>query len=176
MPYYRILEITKCISETIINQFEKFKSFIPGSSRKGIFTVIAKDNIDLNSSSSTATSHYHGTSMSILQFPTKDTPGIEYKYSFDMKEKVSTLKIVKLPERYSTVKTFISNVSEYSAPLCTICIPDFNFEKLRVAVNEEIEWLRSGVQNSHAWSSYHASKHRQSPREKDISTILPLIR
>ena len=36
--------------------------------RKGIFTVIAKDNIDLNSSSSTAISHCHGTSMSILQF------------------------------------------------------------------------------------------------------------
>ena len=90
-----------------------------------------------------------------------------------MKEKVSTLKIVKLPERYSTVKTLISNVSEYSAPLCTTCIPDFNFEKLRAAVNEEVEWLRSGVQNTHAWSS---SKHRQSPRERDISTILPLIR
>ena len=30
LPYYRILEITKCISETIINQFEKFKCFIPG--------------------------------------------------------------------------------------------------------------------------------------------------
>ena len=47
VPYYRIIEITKCISETIINQFEKFKCFIPGSSRKGIFTAIAQDNIDL---------------------------------------------------------------------------------------------------------------------------------
>ena len=37
--------------------------------QKHLFSIIAKDNVDLNSSSNTAAGHYHGTSMTVLQFP-----------------------------------------------------------------------------------------------------------
>ena len=46
--------------------------------RKGIFTAIAKDNIDLNSSSTT---HYHGTCISIRQVPTRQP----YTYTYQVR-------------------------------------------------------------------------------------------
>ena len=54
--------------------------FLPRTLRKGILTIIAKNNIDKNSKSTTATRHFHGTSLSIFQFPTEESPGIETEY------------------------------------------------------------------------------------------------
>ena len=42
--------------------------------QKHLFSIIAKDNVDLNSSSNTAAGHYHGTSMTVLQFPLSTGP------------------------------------------------------------------------------------------------------
>ena len=40
-------------------------------------TVFVDGNIDHNSSSSTAAMHFHGTSVSMFQFPTADVPGVK---------------------------------------------------------------------------------------------------
>ena len=51
-----------------------------------LFTIIAKDNVDLNSSSNMAAGYYHGMSMTVLQFPLSACPGkirnIEYGLTF----------------------------------------------------------------------------------------------
>ena len=39
-----------------------------GNSRKNLFTIIAKDNIGVNSKSTKVGQHYHGISMTIMQF------------------------------------------------------------------------------------------------------------
>ena len=39
-----------------------------GNSRKNLFTIIAKDNIDVNSKSTKVGQHYHLISMTIMQF------------------------------------------------------------------------------------------------------------
>ena len=49
----------------------------PSKLRKFIFTVIAKDNCDLNATPSTASQHYHGKSMSVIQFPSDKEKGEE---------------------------------------------------------------------------------------------------
>ena len=40
-----------------------------------MFTIIAKDNIDKNTSSNTASSHCHGIRKIVVQFPKADIPG-----------------------------------------------------------------------------------------------------
>ena len=40
-----------------------------------MFTVIAKDNINLNSRSSTATMDYHGVSFSLIQMDSEESEG-----------------------------------------------------------------------------------------------------
>ena len=51
------------------------KRVLPSSLRIGLFTVVVDDNLDFNGSSLTGTSHWHGSGVSVLQFPTEDNPG-----------------------------------------------------------------------------------------------------
>ena len=59
-----------------------------------MFTIIAKDNIDHNARSTTATEHYHGTSFSVFQFPSVAFPGdmISYPDELSTTTKLSNLK------------------------------------------------------------------------------------
>ena len=75
IPYKRLLEITKQIYGGLMKSFERYKTFVPNHLRKGIFTVLVKDNIDINAMSTFVTGHYHGTSLSFLQFPTHENQG-----------------------------------------------------------------------------------------------------
>ena len=71
------------ISDKMVRQFRTAVVFVPdpGDLKKGVFTVTAKDNVDSNASSSTATRHYHGASMTIMQYPTSDNEGSEVPIS-----------------------------------------------------------------------------------------------
>ena len=75
MPYKRLLDVTKQLYDEMMKSFENNKMFIPNHLRKGLFIVLVKDNLDQNTRSTFVNAHYHGTSISILQFPTKDKPG-----------------------------------------------------------------------------------------------------
>ena len=110
IPYKRI--ITKDISEYNLQQYDI----------DNVYSVIAKDNIDLNTSSTTAKSHSHGTSMSMLNFPSNDNPGIPIGNDFgiDSKHNKESLKVDVIPEPYSVVKRLnLANLPVIYAPLCT---------------------------------------------------------
>ena len=78
----------------MISQYKRDGAFLPQTLKNGILTIIAKDNIDQNSKSTTATRHYYGTSLFIFQFPTEEKPGIVVEYG-DLKSSSnrSSLKI-----------------------------------------------------------------------------------
>ena len=82
VPYLRILKITKHIADAMLQQFKDLKCFVPRGTQKGVFTVIAKDNIDLNSRSSTATMDYHGTGFSLIQMHSEESEGTVYNYIY----------------------------------------------------------------------------------------------
>ena len=50
---------------------------MPSSFRKDIFTVVAKENVDFNSTSSMAMKHFHGTSTAVMQFLSHNNVGNE---------------------------------------------------------------------------------------------------
>ena len=175
ISYLRVLEITKCISQTLLQQYDHRHVFLQRASCEGIFTVIAKDNIELNASSTTASNHYHGTSMSVLQFPRNEVPAVQNEYSFDMTGNCESLKIDKLPDTHTCIEKLpYPNVHATYDPLRTTVVPDFEFEVLRIAIEEEFIWLSQlGIIG---WSVQHASMHRSLVKQVDITTILPLIR
>ena len=80
LPYKSLLELTRYITNRMIPQYNRDGAFLTRTLKKGILSIIAKDNIDENSKSTTATKHYHGTSLSIYQFPTEETPAITVEY------------------------------------------------------------------------------------------------
>ena len=75
ISYKRFLEMTKHIYDGMMFSFNEYQTFIPNHLKKSVFTVLVKDNIDLNASSNFVSSHYHGTSLSILQFPLEEEQG-----------------------------------------------------------------------------------------------------
>ena len=56
-----MLEIRKELSDTQIKHYMNTKVLAPSPLKKNLFTVLAKDNIDFNATSSTAVQHFHGT-------------------------------------------------------------------------------------------------------------------
>ena len=75
VSYARILEIKDWLATSVSERFEEDNCVCPPNLKKGLFSVAALDNIDHNPSSTTASSSFHGTSISIFQFPTQDKPG-----------------------------------------------------------------------------------------------------
>ena len=74
--YDRILELIQNIYEHLPESYYNRNCFFPKILKQDIFTIMMKDNIDMNARSTFIKSHYHGTSLSIVQFPTNENPGI----------------------------------------------------------------------------------------------------
>lgn len=132
----RILEIEDWLATSVSERFEEDNCVSPPNLRKGLFSVAALDNIDHNPSSTTASSSFHGTSISIFQFPTQDKPGdcrppLTVPPTGNQKH--------RLPESYG-------NVPPVSLTATTVSVPITNqlssFEgNLDPAIAQENAWL-----------------------------------
>ena len=104
MPYSRILDITKDIEDRMLQQYEQDKVFLSKILPELLFTIIAKDNVDLNSSLNMATGLYDGTSMTVLQFPLSTCPGTMRNTEYELTVSKTLSKIVdKLPQSSLTL-------------------------------------------------------------------------
>lgn len=100
ISYDRVLEISNAIGESVVSRYVENEVICPMKMKKGVFTTSAVDNIDHNPSSSTSSSSFHGTSISLFQHA--PSSGI----SQDKIEIINTHKrtISKLPDSYTNVK------------------------------------------------------------------------
>ena len=146
--------------------------------RKGILTIVAIDNIDQNSKSTTATKHYHGTSLSIFQFPTEENPGVAVDYeNLEQPSTNSSLKVDALPSSFTYVKNFLVSFQTLKPPkLPPTPFPTTPDNNYRTGVSSEVKWLATANTSDvyTSWVQYH-SKNIHYTRKPDISVILPLI-
>ena len=82
-----------------MQQYGRDKVFLPEILREILFAIVAKDNVDLNSFSNTAAGHYHGTSMTVLQFPLSARPGKAQNIGYVL----TTQKVDKLLQSYTNI-------------------------------------------------------------------------
>ena len=75
VSYIRVKNVESNIANTMCKQFEADGVVCPSTLRKGLVTVGAVDNLDHNPTSTTAQSAFHGTAISITQFPTSTDDG-----------------------------------------------------------------------------------------------------
>ena len=102
--YDRILCILQGLGEVLLQPFRDNDAVIPGLLWAGLFTVGAKDNIDKNACCTISKFHYHGTSMSLFQFPLSFNDGFEKNYQQFVKVPSSrSKKVVELPSFYTDV-------------------------------------------------------------------------
>ena len=77
LSYERILTFINKLSETVEALYNDSRDKpLPSTSSRGIFTKFVDDNFDKNSLSVIAAGHFHGTGVTILQFPSEEDPGI----------------------------------------------------------------------------------------------------
>ena len=75
ISYDRVMEIENWIATSTCERFKEDGVVSPAYHRKGLFIVGALDNLDHNPSSTTSQSSFHGTWISLFQFPTRSNPG-----------------------------------------------------------------------------------------------------
>ena len=193
VSYDRVLEITKDIYENLRESFFSYNCFFANILKKILVTVLLKDNIDVNARSNFVNSHYHGTSISIIQFVTNEDKGVDFP-EIDISNNISTKskKLSPLPGKYIKVQKLFSEektrVNELWAPLCSVNrSAESAFVVMEDAVSEEARWLdlvaRGLRQPSNenetslpGWARYHASFKRSEVDPPGINTISPLLR
>ena len=83
LSYDRILtfinELSKTVKALYDDSGDNDSRDIPSTLRRGFFTIFVNDNVDKNSSSVTATGHFHGTGVTVSQFTSEENPGIQRK-------------------------------------------------------------------------------------------------
>ena len=148
VPYLKITKITKHTADAMLQQFKDLECFSRRSTQKGKFAVIVKDNIDLNTRSSTATMDYHGTSLLLIQMHSEESECTVYNY-------IHTIN--RFP---ATVLTNLSDLAVYYAPKCSdpMEVQSLDFSILNDVAQQEIEWLDTTVALNHGWASYYASQ------------------
>ena len=113
ISYQRCLRILNNIACTLLDKFDLEKVFV-GNSRLNQFTIIVKDNIDVNAKSTKVEFHYHGISFTLMPFLTELFIGESQEPLYDL-SKQPTRKL-QLPESYSNFKelTFKTNAPLFS--------------------------------------------------------------
>ena len=78
ISYARVLDISTELGEAVVRQYVEDGVVCPPSMRKRLFTTAAVDNTDHNPTSTTASSSFHGTSISLFQHPSEENNGEEH--------------------------------------------------------------------------------------------------
>ena len=179
ISYDRVLELEEWISTAICERFEEDRVVAPACLRKGLFTVGALDNLDHNPSSTTSMNSFHGTGISLFQFPTRINTGeirppVVVPPSGDKHS---------LPDYYACVPAVALTSSAVAVP--SSANTETPQTHLDVAIVEEANWFYHTLplmekevltaNDAIAWAAYHAS-HQPSMRDPPaLRALLPLF-
>ena len=97
ISYKRIKSSKRCINNQLCSKYFAEDIACPPKLQTGLFASAAIDNIDHNQSSATATTSFHGTSITIFQHTDHSNVPIQY----DMNNSITTkTKVPSLLQRY----------------------------------------------------------------------------
>ncbi|KAJ8379036.1 hypothetical protein AAFF_G00232050 [Aldrovandia affinis] len=174
--YARVLEISAQLGDATVSKYVEDGVVCPPVLRKGLFTTSAMDNIDHNPTATTATTSFHGTSVSVFQHPTKEDKGEECGQLKFGEKKVKT--VPELPDSFTNVRPAFFTKKKPSPPQSGVTHPDTSLLRPQLAM--EYEWLEKVTVTDGpvdvTWSAHHASQKRGKPFEVSITSLLPLLR
>lgn len=178
ISYDRVLEISAQLGEAVVTQYVQEGVVCPPVLRKGLFCTSAMDNIDHNPTATTASTSFHGTSISIFQHPMSNNKGEQRDAIMVTNERV---KIVpELPDAYTNVKP--AHFTQKN-PCPSVTPPGISLPSSSLGPFQEMKWLEEVSVTEEVdkmmnltWSAYHASKKRKTEFEVSIGALLPLLR
>jgi hypothetical protein len=186
VSYKKVSTIEVNIAQAIADQIKNTNDVVcPTNLRGSIFTVAALDNLDHNPTSRTATTSFHGTGISIFQFPTLETPGfIQERLQVNSQKTALIGSGPMLPRSYTFVPPVGRNLVT-QPPVTTVQT------KARSSFAEEQQFEQAWMNAVHdalsvdsdttdetqlMWSAFHASRSDDVGQpQKCIEALLPLF-
>jgi hypothetical protein len=161
VSYKRVIQVEDSLAQSVCEQFQEDGVVCPKNMRSGLFTIAAIDNLDHNPSSSTSSGAFHGTTISLFQFPTIINKGETRHTERKIHGSCST---IELPEKYSFVPTILLNQKTVSVSACVTesmksCLPE-NIKTEKKWIEQSLTILDEDeltAEHKLGWSSYHAS-------------------
>ena len=165
ISYDRVLELEEWIATAVCEQFGEDGVVAPACLRKGLFTVGALDNLDHNPSSTTSVNSFHGTGISLFQFPTRNDPG-------ESRQPVTIPPSGhkhSLPDYYACVPAVALTTSAIAVPSSVTTETEPSQACLDEATVEEAGWFSHALplveeevlisgKDAIAWAAHHASR------------------
>ena len=146
--------------------------------RRNLFTTSAVDNLDHNSSATSAQTSFHGTGISIFQHPSKGNKGEVRNLTHITSSANKSKRVPSLPEHYTNVPPAYFKQG-YPCPT-TSQGRDVKQPILLKQLSLEYEWLEKvniSMETDDAvavsWAAYHASQKRQLEFEISLSALMP---
>ena len=138
IPYDRLLEVSAQLGDAAVNKYMEEGVVCPAFTRKGLFTTAVMDNIDHNPTATTATTSFHGTSISLFQHLSTDNDG-EKRESIRIKDgKIK--RVPELPDSFTNIHPafFTKKIpipSKVNIPL------NLDRNNIKIDLTVEDEWL-----------------------------------
>ena len=114
VSYYRVLQLENQLVNAVCEDYRSKGAVVPAQLCSGLFTVGALNNLDHNPTSSTAKGSFHGTGISLFQFPTAENPGI--KQTDIRLNSVDAKRNHQLPDSYTIVPAVALKTTSVSVP------------------------------------------------------------
>lgn len=179
VSYDRIMEIEEWLAISVSKRFKEDGCVTPVCMKKGLFCVGGLDNLDHNPTSTTAASSFHGTAISIFQFPMDNDDG-EHRPPLVIPPTDNEKH--HLPEAYTTVPPVALDKSTVSVPACKLTPVQPMLEEAKV---QESKWVchalsKLGSENISAtdaitWAAYHSARQPPVTPPPAVSGMLPLF-
>ncbi|MEW8547628.1 MAG: hypothetical protein AB2693_29320, partial [Candidatus Thiodiazotropha sp.] len=103
ISYERINEIKSALTNSVCMQYERDGCVCPSRLKSNLFTVGAVENIDHNPSARDAMESFHGTAISVIQFPTSENKGTDRDAVVIDSDNDNRNPSCKLPAEYAQV-------------------------------------------------------------------------
>ena len=181
VSYDRILQLEDKLATAVCEDFRDKGVVVPAQLRCGVFTAGALDNLDHNPSSTTAEGSFHGTGISLFQFPTSSNLG--EKQNDITLPSADTKKNHQLPDSFTTVPAMVLKTANVAVPqLSNVSAPKDG----DLPVGAFLHWLEHVSQllekekiekgDTVAWSAFHASMQVSSADvHTTLTQLLPLF-
>ena len=173
ISYKRLRSLTTDIANSVIAHYEKTGPVVPLQAKHGLFTTLGFDNIDHNLRATTSRSSFHGTCISLLQFPTTEA-NEQPSDSRDIlnPEVMGKNRVDQLPNVYTDIQQVTLPKEDIHVPLIN-GNPDLQpiIPPLKETLKDAYDWLMhssellaketTDTNEWISWAAYNANKFRQ---------------
>jgi len=181
VSYERVLEVEDWLTNAVCERYQEEGLVCPVQVLDGVFTAGALDNLDHNPTSQTAEGSFHGTSISVFQFPTENNQGTS-REPIKIPPQAHTTN-PSLPDSYRIVPAIGCNTDTVNV---TEAAPMEDAEPvLHEAIREENQWLEERIpvaekdklEKGHimAWAAHHSARQDEVTDIPGKSVLLPLF-